>query len=149
MPSSWTQSYFHLVFSTHKREPLIQPTDEDRLYAFIGGIARDINCTLIAAGGMPDHVHLLVRAASDVSLATIAKETKARSSAWIHEDWHRAEFGWQRGYGGFTVSRSALADVERYIRGQKDHRKRQTFQEEFLSLLRLHDVEFDERYVFE
>lgn len=149
MPSSWTQSYFHLVFATYKRVPIIAPEKEDRLYAFIGGIARDMNCTLLAAGGMPDHIHILVRACADVSLATIAEKTKSRSTSWIHEDWKMPQFYWQRGYGGFTVSRSAVADVERYIRGQKDHHKHQTFEEEFLTLLRLHDVEFDERYVFE
>lgn len=98
---------------------------------------------------MPDHVHLLVRAAADVALATIAKETKSRSSSWMSADMNRPDFGWQRGYGGFSVSRSNLADVERYIRGQKDHHKKQTFNDEFLSLLRLHDIEFDERHVFD
>ncbi|MBX3379530.1 MAG: IS200/IS605 family transposase [Phycisphaeraceae bacterium] len=144
MPSSWTQVYFHIVFSTKAREPMIEEAAEDRLYAFMGGIVRDLRGVLIAAGGMPDHVHLLVRSAPDCSLAEIAREVKARSSKWI-----APEFAWQRGYGGFSVSKSAVDEVERYIRTQKEHHRNMSFKDEFLSMLQRHAVEFDPKYVFE
>lgn len=148
MPASWTQNYYHLVFSTKHRKPVITTDMAERLYPFLGGIAKDIDCQLIAVNGMPDHLHLLVRFAPDVPPAVMAREVKARSSRWIRGTFTR-EFAWQRGYGGFTVSRSALDDVETYIRRQAEHHRTMSFQQEFLSLLRRHGVEFDERYVFE
>ncbi len=150
MPSSWTQNYYHLVFSTKGREPLISSTIHERLYAFMGGIAKVLGGQLIAGNGMPDHAHLLVRYPPDLANSVLAREVKARSSRWVHETFpNLAGFGWQRGYGGFTVSRSAVEEVEAYIRKQPEHHKTMTFQEEFLLLLRKHGVEFEQAYVFE
>lgn len=150
MPSSWTQNYYHLVFSTKSREPLNSTGIHERLYVFMGGIAKDLGCQLIAGNGMPDHAHLLVRYPPDLANSVLAREVKARSSRWIHKAFSNlADFGWQRGYGGFTVSRSAVEEVESYIRSQPEHHRTMTFQEEFLLLLRKHGVEFDARYVFE
>ena len=108
------------MFSTKQRRLLIQPELHDRLYAFFGGIVRDLNSQLLAGNGLADHVHLLIRFAADVAPAVLAREIKSRSSGWIHETFPAMrDFGWQRGYGGFTVSRSAVAEVERYIRNQQ------------------------------
>ncbi|MFM9958247.1 MAG: IS200/IS605 family transposase [Phycisphaerales bacterium] len=152
MPSSYTQSYFHLVFGTHQRQPWIDERLHDRLYAFIGGIARDLgkgqSGQLVAGNGARDHVHLLVRCPPDVSLAELAREVEARSSKWIHETFpDLRRFAWQRGYGGFTVSRSQIEDVEKYIRTQDEHHKVMTFQDEFRAMLEKHGVAFDPRYL--
>jgi putative transposase len=150
MPSSWTQNYYHAVFGTHRREPLIDESLHERLYAFIGGIVRDLDGQLIAGNGMEDHTHLLVRYPPDLAHAVLLREVKARSSRWIHETFPpRHAFGWQRGYGGFTVSRSNVEEVEAYIRNQREHHRTMSFEDEFLKLLQKHGVEFDPRYVFE
>lgn len=150
MPSSWTQNYYHTVFGTHRREPLIDESLQERLYAFIGGIVRDLGGQLIAGNGMEDHAHLLVRYPPDLAHAVLLREVKARSSRWIHETFPtRHAFGWQRGYGGFTVSRSNVEEVEAYIRNQREHHRTVGFEDEFLKLLQKHGVEFDPRYVFE
>lgn len=148
MPSSWTQNYYHMVFGTHERREWIGPKIHDRLYDYIGGICRDLNSQLLAGNGMPDHVHLLIRFAPDLSPAALAREVKARSSRWIHETFVELnEASWQRGYGGFTVSRSAIEDVEQYIKNQQKHHERLSFKDEFIAMLRKHGIEFDERYV--
>jgi putative transposase len=152
MPSSYTQSYFHLVFGTLRREPLITEAIHDRLYAFFGGIVKDLgegqSGQLIAGNGGVDHAHLLVRCPPDVSLAVLAREVKARSSKWIHETFpDMQEFAWQRGYGGFSVSRSLVPEVERYIRNQAEHHRVMSFQDEFRMLLERHGIEFDPRYL--
>ncbi len=67
MPSAYTQNFYHTVFSTKQRAGLLTPDLETRLYPFIGGIVRDLRCTLLAVNGMPDHVHLLVRYRPDLS----------------------------------------------------------------------------------
>lgn len=150
MPSSWTQNYYHVVFSTKDREPLIDEELHDRLYAFLGGIARSERCQLLGGNGMPDHVHLLLRFAADVAPAVLVRELKARSSGWIHETFPAlGEFAWQRGYGGFTVSHSAVPDVKDYIRDQARHHEKRTFKGEFEELLKRHGIEYDPRYVFE
>ena len=149
MPSAWTQNFYHIVFSTQNRLELISPELEARLYPFIGGILRDLGCTLVAGNGMPDHVHLLARYPSNLSHSDMLRHIKCRSSKWVHETFPGVTgFAWQEGYGGFTVSKSATPAVEAYIAGQKEHHRRRGFKEEFLELLRLHGVDFEPADVF-
>ena len=149
MPSAWTQNFYHAVFSTKQRAGLITPELETRLYPFIGGIVRDLRCTLLAINGMPDHVHLLIRYRADLSHSQLLQQVKGRSSKWIHEAFGQlGHFAWQEGYGGFTVSQSAVPQVQEYIAAQKQHHQRQDFKAEFLELLRRHGIEYDESDVF-
>ncbi|HRX87388.1 MAG TPA: IS200/IS605 family transposase [Phycisphaerae bacterium] len=149
MPSTYTQNYYHAVFSTKERAGLIAPDLEERLYPFLAGTARDLRCTLLAVNGAPDHVHVLMRYRADLSHSEMMQQLKGRSSKWINEE-HlvRGHFSWQEGYGGFTVSRSVVPEVEAYIRRQKEHHQRTDFQSEFLELLRRHGIEFDPTEVF-
>ena len=113
MPSAFTQNFYHTVFSTKHRANLITPDLETRLYPFIGGIARDLRCMLLAVSGMPDHVHLLLRYRADLSHAELLQQIKARSSKWTNETFPTGgHFAWQEGYGGFTVSKSVVPQVE-------------------------------------
>lgn len=149
MPSAYSQNFYHAVFSTRQRAALITPTIEQRLYPFMGGILRDLRCDLLAVNGMPDHVHLLVRYRADLSISDMLQHVKGRSSKWANETFPQfGRFYWQEGYGGFTVSSSAVTRVKIYIAEQKERHKRMDFKTEFLALLRRHGIEFDERYVF-
>lgn len=149
MPSAYTQNFYHTVFSTKHRADLITPELETRLFPFVGGIVRDLRCTLLAINGMPDHVHLLIRYRPDLSHSDLLQQIKGRSSKWIHETFpDLGHFSWQEGYGGFTVSKSAVPDVDAYIAHQKEHHRRQDYKAEFLELLRRHGIEFDPDEVF-
>ncbi len=149
MPSAYTQNFYHTVFSTKQRAGLLTPDLEARLYPFIGGIVRDLRCTLLAVNGMPDHVHLLVRYRPNLSHSELLQQIKGRSSKWINETFPQlGRFSWQEGYGGFTVSKSVVPEVEAYIARQKEHHQRQDFRSELLELLRRHGIEFDEHEVF-
>jgi putative transposase len=149
MPSTWTQNFYHAVYSTKDRVELITPDIEPRLYAFVGGILKDLGCVLYEINGMPDHLHALIRYPAALSHSDMLRHMKARSTKWLHESFpHLSEFAWQEGYGGFTVSKSEAPRVGRYIARQKEHHKRMTFKEEFLELLRLHGIEYDEDEVF-
>jgi REP element-mobilizing transposase RayT len=120
MPGAWTQNYYHIVFSTKQRANLITPELEARLHPFLGGMVRDLRCSLLAIGGMPDHVHLLIRYRPDLSHSDLVRHVKARSSKWINESIPaQGHFAWQEGYGGFTVSRSAVPQVKNYIEHQQ------------------------------
>lgn len=141
MPGAWTRNFYHLVFSTKHRTPWISAEVEPRLYAFLTGIARDLECEVLALNGTPDHVHVAVRYPGDLSHSDLVRHLKARSSKWIHETMPELrEFAWQDGYGGFTVSRSVLDQVVRYVKRQKEHHRRVTFEDEFMAILEKHGM---------
>ena len=150
MASSFVVNLVHYVWSTAERRTMIDPEWEDRLYGYMGEILRKKSSHLICAGGMPDHLHVLVSLSSTMSISQCANVLKSNSSAWVHEEiTGKRNFRWQSGYGAFTVSKSSEDKVIRYIKNQKEHHRRQTFEVEFVALLDKHDVEYDERYVFD
>jgi putative transposase len=138
----------HLVFSTKDRIPQIQVEWQQRLYEYIGGIVRAQKCRLIAAGGISDHVHLLVGMHQTVAPADLVRLVKSNSSGWVHDEF-KAPFAWQVKYGAFAVSKSGLEAVVQYINTQEEHHKHMTFKEEYLGFLERHEIEYDPRYVFE
>jgi REP element-mobilizing transposase RayT len=147
--ASFTCLNYHLVFSTKQRQPFIADAWQQRLFEYIGGIIRQQGGVLLAAGGMPDHVHLLAAINKSMSIADSLRDIKTNSSKWVHEEMPNLfGFAWQSGYGAFTVSQSALDSVRRYLAGQKEHHRVRTFQEEFMELLRRHEIAFDERYLW-
>jgi REP element-mobilizing transposase RayT len=150
MPQSFACLHYHIVFSTHERRPLIAEEVEERLYAYIGGILKENKSRLIAAGGMPDHVHLLASISKELSIADVIRLVKSNSSKWIHETFPKlAAFAWQAGYGAFAVSYSQLGTVKEYIANQKQHHRRVDFKEEFTTLLKRHEIEFEVRYLWD
>ena len=150
MASTLTNLLFHMVFSTKRREPLIQPQFRDDLYSYMGGIIRGEGGVLIEAGGVSDHVHLLARLKPIHSVSDFLKIVKSKSSKWVNDKKLIPEnFHWQTGYGAFTVSVSQLPNVIKYIRNQESHHQRKTFQDEFSDLLKRHGIEYDERYVWD
>jgi REP element-mobilizing transposase RayT len=149
MSHTYSQVLLHIVFGTWDRAPMISPQIRDDLYQYMGGIVREARGTLIAVNGMPDHVHLLVAMPLTVSIAVLVREVKAKSSRFVHEKWpDRDRFTWQGGYGVFSVSHSAVEQVEKYIREQEEHHRKYSFEQEFRILLKRHNVAFDERYLW-
>jgi REP element-mobilizing transposase RayT len=138
------------VFSTKERRPLITPALRERLWPFLGGIARQNKMKAIEVGGVTDHVHLLISIPSTMAIAKAMQLIKGGSSKWVHETFleHRL-FAWQEKYGAFSVSESRVESVVNYIRGQEEHHRVVTFQEEFLALLQKHRIEYDERYLWD
>jgi putative transposase len=121
---------------------------QERLYEYIGGIVRDEGGILLEIGGVPDHVHLLVRLKADRAVAEMVRLIKANSSKWMNEEHPQdGRFSWQAGYGAFTVSESHVPSVQRYIRGQREHHAKSSFREELLALLKKHQIEYDPRYL--
>ncbi len=149
MANTYSQVYYHIVFSTKNRVDWIRPEIEDRVWAYFGGIARKHKMTAIQIGGIDNHVHGLIGSPPVYSPSHVAKYLKGDSSKWIHEKFHEmSDFAWQDGYGVFTVSKSEVDRVVRYIKNQREHHGKQTFEDEYVSLLRLHGIEYDERFLF-
>lgn len=150
MGHTYAALFTHFVFSTKDRSPSIQKEFRDRLYSYACGIAKSEKCVLLAAGGMPDHVHLLIQRHPEAAEADLMRLIKSNTSGWVHESFPSSrDFAWQRGYGTFSVSKSNLTAVREYIERQEEHHKRQTFQEEFIALLERHGIEYDPKYVWE
>jgi putative transposase len=146
---SYVSSYFHCVFSTKERHRLITPELRERLWPFLGGIARQNKMKAIEIGGMEDHVHILLSLPSTMAISKALQLIKGGSSKWIHETFPEQRlFAWQEEYGAFSVSVSQLDKTIAYIKGQEEHHRRMTFQEEFLALLKKHHIEYDERYLW-
>jgi REP element-mobilizing transposase RayT len=120
--ASYTQLYIHYVWSTWERLPLIDLAVEHRLYAAMMTKCQELGCAAIAVGGIADHVHLLVRLATTVSIARLVAEVKGASSHLMnHEVGSASPFKWQNGYGAFTISKRGTPTVRAYILNQKQH----------------------------
>jgi putative transposase len=146
--NTYTSLHYHIIFSTKNREPWLVPDIEQRVWAFLGGIARAHDMTALQVGGVDDHIHALVTAPATIAPAQIAQSLKGESSKWIHEEFASLRnFGWQDGYGGFTVSKSNTPDVVSYIQNQREHHRKKTFQEEYLEFLHKNGIEYDKRFV--
>ena len=151
MPQSLTNVLVHIVFSTKDRYGfLAEPALRDDMHAYLGGASRAEQCPCLVAGGTADHVHLLCLLHKTVAVATLIRDIKRASSSWIKaRGGILTKFAWQNGYGAFSVSQSNVRVVREYIEGQEEHHRTHTFQEEFRAFLARHEIECDERYVWE
>jgi len=151
MPQALSAVYIHLVFSTKERRPWLQDRAErEALHAFLGRASKELDCPPILVGGVEDHVHLLARFGRKIAQADWVKELKRVSNVWLKtrgRDY--AEFEWQGGYADFSVSPSNLEKVKEYIANQEEHHRKVGFQDELRALLRRHDLEWDERYLWD
>ena len=148
MPSTHLSLHYHLVFSTKKRLQMISKDWRDNLHAYLGGIVRGIHGVPLAIGGIEDHVHLLIGLRATHRLDYVLRDIKSDSSAWVHQVVARKNFEWQTGYLGVTVSPSQIERVKKYALNQEEHHRRQTFQEEYLEMLKLSAIEYDDRYLW-
>jgi putative transposase len=148
MASTFTNLLYHIVFSTKDRAPSIHEGLRERLYAYVGGIIRGERGALLEIGGVPDHIHLLAKLKSDISIAELVRLVKSNSSKWVNESINpTTRFEWQTGYGAFSVSESHAKTVRKYIANQESHHAKISFRDELTALLEKHGIEYDERYL--
>jgi putative transposase len=150
MANTYTQIYIQVIFAVARRECLITKRHQEEINKFITGIIRNKNQKLIAIGGMPDHLHMLIGMQPDIALSDLVRDVKSSSSIWINDHrWMRGKFNWQEGFGGFSYSRSQIDSVARYILDQEKHHAKRSFRNEYLGFLKKFDIAFEERYAFE
>jgi len=146
---SYTSSLFHCIFSTKERRCFITPELQLRLWPYLGGIARENQIKPLAVGGVDDHVHLLLSLPSTITIAKAMQLIKGGSSKWIHDEFAEyQQFTWQEGYGAFSIGISQIDSTKQYIANQQEHHRTRTFQEEFLVILKKHDMQYDPRYLW-
>jgi REP element-mobilizing transposase RayT len=134
----------HCVFATKERRAWLDSDLQARLWPYLTGIARENRITPIVIGGAADHVHALLSIPSTLSISKSMQLIKGNSSKWIHETFPKlAHFGWQDGYGAFSVSVSGVDATIRYIQNQAEHHRNVTFREEVIGFLGRHGIEYD------
>ena len=150
MAQSLSSILIHLVFSTKNRQPIIAPEIESNLHAYMATIFHGCKSPSLLIGGTQDHIHALFALSRTWSLADLVEEVKTSSSKWMKTNGTGfRNFHWQSGYGAFSIGQSNVQHVKTYIADQKEHHRRQTFQDELRSLLRKYEIEYDERYVWD
>jgi putative transposase len=145
---SFSSSLHHCVFATKEREPLLTPEIRERLWPYLGGIARENGMKALAIGGVADHVHILLSVPATISVSKAMQLLKGNSSKWIHESFPvLRQFSWQEGYGAFSIGISGIEDTCAYIRSQEEHHRTKTYREEVIMFLKRHGFPFDEAMI--
>ena len=123
MPNTYTQIFYHLVWSTKDREPFITPAIERRLYGLLRSLCVELGADVHALGGVEDHVHLVVSIPARIALAEVVHKLKGTSSHYFNHRDDGSRLYWQPGYGALTFSRRDLSRVTEYVRNQRQHHR--------------------------
>ena len=150
MAATLTSILLHITFSTKHREPVLPQDVLPDLFQYMGGVCRDMQSPLLHAGGVADHVHLLVSLGKTVAVSDLLMNTKRATSIWLkgrHAD--LARFAWQDGYFCFSVGHDSINAVKAYLDSQEAHHRVCDFKQEVLAFLNKYGIEFDERYLWD
>jgi len=145
LPHTYTSLLVHCVFSTKDRRPLIADRMQPRLWAFLGGIARKNGMKALAVGGIADHAHVLLSIPPTITVAKAMQYLKGGSSKWMNDQLPTRSFAWQENYSAFTLGVSQVPATVRYIKNQKQHHARVSFDEELQRFLDRHGIKLVER----
>jgi REP element-mobilizing transposase RayT len=147
MPT-FTQIYYHIIYSTKNRLPVLKKERREDLFHFIWGILKNKHCHLYRISCIDDHIHYLTQLHPSVDLSSLIRDIKTNTTHWIKTEHIFKNFpGWQDGYGAFTKSHEHKNATIEYIKNQEEHHKHESFMEEFQRLLRQEGIEFDEKYL--
>lgn len=150
MANTYTQLFVHIIFSTKGREKVLSKHFREELFKYISGILKQKNQKPFAVNGTIDHIHILVGMEPNITVSDLVRDIKHSSTNFIKEKkFIKHKFNWQKGFGAFTYSKSQIDSVINYIINQEEHHKQQTFEEEYIKFLKLFEVEYDSKYVFD
>jgi REP element-mobilizing transposase RayT len=150
MANTFSQLYVQLIFAVKYHHSLISPENKSRVEQYICGIASNIDCQPLSIYCNPDHVHLLVSMKPKISCSEAIQKIKSNTTQFINSNGlMKNHFEWQTGFGAFSYGKSQTEAVYKYIQNQGEHHKKVTFREEYIALLKVFDVEYDEKYLFD
>ena len=148
MANTYTKLNIHIVFHVKSTGVCIKYEDLPEVFAYIGGIIRNVGGYPITIGGIENHIHILATMPKTMSVSEFVQKIKANSSRWIMTlDNYYESFAWQEGFGAFCVSPSLLKKTIRYIETQEKHHHEESVRDEFIRFLKVNGIEFDERYL--
>ena len=147
MSSTHTRLNLHAVFSTKERRPLIDESFREDLYGYIGGIIKNQGAVPLEIGGIDDHLHLLLGLKPTHRIDYLLRDIKAGSSGWLRRE-NKSPFAWQEGYGAFSVSPDRVERVRNYVKNQEIHHGKQSFKDEYVTILDASGVPYDSEYLW-
>jgi REP element-mobilizing transposase RayT len=128
--------WIHLVWTTKKREPVLDREFRAQLFMHIRENARAKGIYIDFINGYLDHVHALISLGPDQSIAKVAQLLKGESSHWANQQQlRRSRLEWQEEYFAVSVSDSMVDNVREYIKNQEEHHRRTSFAEEYNQFL--------------
>lgn len=149
MAQTLTRILIHVIFSTKQRELLIDESLEQRLFAYMGKVASNLDSPILTINGCADHVHLLVSLSKKVALSDLMLPLKRDSSYWVNDQpGAQGHFGWQDGYAAFSIGESQVPTLCAYIANQKAHHQKVSFQDELRAFFKKYGIAYDERYIW-
>jgi REP element-mobilizing transposase RayT len=149
MANSYLSLHVHVVFSTKNRNRWLSPEIEAEVWSYLAGIIKNQGGNALQIGGVEDHIHILLTMPATISMSQMVKSIKGDSSKWISQNWPNMRgFHWQDGYGAFSVGQSQVAATVAYIKKQRQHHQRKSFEDEYKTFLTKHGIESDEKYIF-
>lgn len=155
MPQSFANNNQHIIFSSKDRYPFFRDKDlREEVFHYLAGATKTLGCQSIIIGGYIEHVHLLVSLSRTITLADYVKEVKRASSIWLKDKSDiphsmLGKFSWQNGYSAYSVSESVAGSVAHYIQTQEEHHNKVSFKDEYRCFLRKHNIEWDEKYIWD
>ena len=149
MANTYSQIYIQIVFAVQNRQSLINPSWEDELFKYISGIIKNKGQKPLALNGDTDHIHIFIGMKPDCCISDLVMEIKKASNSFIKEKkFMPYKFNWQEGFGAFSYSHSQISSVAHYIENQKEHHKKRSFKDEYLTILKSYEIEFENKYLF-
>ena len=148
MMSTYTQILYQFVFSTKYRHKVLIKHDREKLFRYINGILHRKKCVLYAINGVEDHLHIATHVHPTIAVSNLIKDIKIASSLWIKKNRYFPGFKeWQIGYGAFTYSIKAKRSLVNYVKNQERHHQKETFRDEYIRILKEHQIGFEERFL--
>lgn len=149
MAGAYTKVYIHIVFAVKRRRKLLKKPWRLDVFSYMAGILLEKNQVPILINGVEDHVHVLVALKANLSISDIVRDIKNNSSNFINQrNFVAGKFSWQEGYGAFSCDYHSYGKVYDYIAGQEEHHRKKDFRDEYMSLLKENDIDYDEKYLF-
>lgn len=150
MPNTYSRIYLHFVFAVQFRQSIVPKKHKEELHKYITGLVQNRDAKMLAVHCMPDHAHLFTGFKPRMAISDFMKEIKVESNKFINsKKWFPGRFKWQEGYGVFSHSHSQIDQVIKYVNNQETHHLKQSFREEYISLLKKFNVAFEKKYLFE
>ena len=147
--TTYTQIIYQIIFSPKDRKPVLTKEGRPRMYQYIWGILKNKKCHLYRIGGIEDHIHIVTHLHPSIALSGLIKDIKVASTEFIKKEKIFSNFDtWQKGYSAFTYSFNAKEDLIEYVKNQEEHHKKESSRDELLRLIKEHEIDFDEKYLF-
>jgi len=149
MGHTYASLHYHIIFSTKNRTNSISSEYKESLFAFISTIINNEFGFTRKINGVSDHIHICADIKTKYSIADVLKKIKSKSSFWVNDNFDiKTKFVWQEGYSAFSVSKSTVPKVVKYIVNQEKHHRNITYKEEVISFLKKHEINYDDKYLW-